>query len=178
MKRTLWNITLASLITLVVYILLYAFWGAVLNSIKSFDLQLLFVPLMTTVLYSIVLLYVNKMRNSVGENEVLADYSDERYTSFANDFKLAFNHEKNTLIFIFIIIITCFALNTIDNFVFGEKIISFLTIFYAPMCLFSTLFNISFIGYVLNAILICIFYMIAVIFYRKRKYYYWMTNKE
>jgi len=35
MKRTLWNITLASVITLVAYIVLYAIWGAILSELKN-----------------------------------------------------------------------------------------------------------------------------------------------
>ena len=56
MKRTLWNITLASIITLVAYIALYAFWGAILNEINNPMLRLFLVALMTTVAFGFFLL--------------------------------------------------------------------------------------------------------------------------
>ena len=44
MKRTLLNITFASIITLVAYIALYAIWGAILSGLENTTLRLLIHP--------------------------------------------------------------------------------------------------------------------------------------
>ena len=67
MKRTLWNITLASVITLVAYIALYAIWGAILSELENPTLQLFLIAFMTTVAFGFFLLYTSKIRKSVGE---------------------------------------------------------------------------------------------------------------
>ena len=60
MKRTLWNITFASIITLVAYIALYAIWGALLSGLENPTLRLFLIALMTTVAFGFFLLYTKK----------------------------------------------------------------------------------------------------------------------
>ena len=177
MKRILWNITLASVITLVAYIALYTIWGALLSGLENQTLRLFLIALMTTVAFGFFLLYTSKIRKSVGEDEVVADYKDKNYTSFVDDFKSVIDRECKMLICIAAIVLICFALNTFDSLVFGEKTISFPTFFFAPMCLFDTMINMPFVGYLLSAVFDCIAYMIFLLLYRKRTYNYWMKNK-
>ncbi len=172
MKRTLWNITFASIITLVVYLALYAFWGAILSGLENPTLSQIIVVLMTTVAFGFLLLYTSKIRKSVGEDEVVADYKDRSYVSFVDDFKLMIGREIKTLVCIVAIVLICFALNTFDSVVFGKKTISFPTFFFAPMCLFDTLINIPFVGYLLSAVLDCLVYIVFLLFYRRNKYDY------
>ena len=51
MKRIFLNITLASIITLVAYIALYAVWGAILSGLENSTLRMLIIALMTTVAF-------------------------------------------------------------------------------------------------------------------------------
>lgn len=177
MKRTLWNITLASVITLAVYIALYAVWGAVLNGLESPTLRLFLIALMTTVAFGFILLYTDKIRKNVGEDEVISDYKDRKYISFVDDFRHIIGREYKMLVCIAAIILICFALNTFDSLVFGKKTISFPTFLFAPMCVFDTMFSIPFAGYALSAILDCVTYTLCLLVYRKKKYDYWMKNK-
>ncbi len=177
MKRILWNITRTSVITLVAYIALYAIWGAILSGIENPTLRLLLVALMTTAAFGFILLYISKIRKSVGEDEVLSDYKDRKYISFVDDFKLIIKRESRILICITVIVLICFALNTFDNLVFEKKVISFPAFFFAPMCLFDSLINIPFIGYAISAVLDCLSYIVFLLFHRKKKYNYWMNNK-
>ena len=62
MKRTLWNITFASIITLVAYIALYAIWGAILSGLENPTLRLLIIALMTTLAFGFFLVYTSKIR--------------------------------------------------------------------------------------------------------------------
>lgn len=177
MKRTLWNIAFASIITLVAYVALYAIWGALLSGLENPTLRVFMIALMTTIAFGFFLLYTSKIRKSVGEDEVISDYKDKKYTSFVDDFKLIINREAKLLICIAAIVLICFALNTLDNLVFRKKTISFPTFFFAPMCLFGSMINIPFVGYLLSAILDCLTYIVFLLLYRKKKYNYWMKNK-
>lgn len=177
MKRTLCNITLASITTLVAYIALYAIWGAILNELENPTLRLVIIALMTTVVFGFFLLYTSKIRKSIGEDEVVSDYKDRQYISFADDFKLVLKRESKMLICIASIVLICFILNTFDSVMFEKKTISFPTFFFAPMCLFDSMINIPFVGYLLSAILDCLTYIAFLLLYRKKKYDYWMKNK-
>ena len=177
MKRTLWNITFSSIITLVAYIALYAIWGAILSGLENPTLRLLIIALMTTAAFGLFLLYTSIIRKGIGEDEVISDYKDRQYLSFTDDFKLILKRESKTLICIASIVLICFILNTFDSVVFGKKTISFPTFFFAPMCLFDSIINIPFVGYLLSAVLDCMAYMVFLLLYRKKKYNYWMKNK-
>ena len=176
MKRILLNITFASIITLVAYIAFYVIWGAILNALDDPTLSLLIISLMTTVAFGFFLLYTSKIRKSVGEDEVVSDYKDRQYISFADDFKLVLKREAKMLICIASIVLICFILNTFDSVVFGKKTISFPTFLFAPMCLFDSMISIPFVGYLLSAILDCLTYIASLLIYRKKKYDYWMKK--
>ena len=177
MKRTLWNIALASMITLVAYLALYAIWGAILSGLENPTLILFIIALMTTVAFGFFLVYTSKIRKSIGDDEVVSDYQDRQYISFADDFKLVLKSESKMLICIVSIVLMCFILNTFDSMVFGKKTISFPTFFFAPMCLFDSMINIPFVGYLLSAMLDCLTYIAFLLLYRRKKYNYWMKNK-
>lgn len=177
MKQTVWNITLASLITLVAYIALYAIWGAILGGVENPTLKLFLIALMTTAAFSFFLLYTSKIKNSVGEDEVVSDYKDSEYVSFVDDFKMIIKRESKMLVCIAMIVLICFAFNTFDVIIFGKKTISFPTLIYAPMCLFDSAIDIPFVGYAVSAVLDCVLYIIFLLIYRKKKYNYWMKNK-
>ena len=176
MKRILLNITFASIITLVAYIAFYVIWGAILNALDDPTLSLLIISLMTTVAFGFFLLYTSKIRKSVGEDEVVSDYKDKQYISFADDFKLILKRESKMLICIVSIVLICFILNTFDSVVFGKKTISFPTFLFAPMCLFDSMISIPFVGYLLSAILDCLTYIASLLIYRKKKYDYWIKK--
>ncbi len=177
MKRTLWNITLTSVITLVAYIALYAIWGAVLGELENPTLRLFFIALMTTAAFSFFLLYISKIRNSAGEDEVVSDYKDSVYVSFVDDFKLIMKRESKMLVCIAVIVLICFIFNTLDILIFEKKTLSFPTLIFAPMCLFDTVINIPFVGYAVNAVLECVLYIVFLLVYRKKKHNYWMKNE-
>ena len=176
MKRTLWNITLASVVTLVSYLALYAIWGALLSGLNVPALRLLIIAWMTTVAFGFFLLCISKIRKGIGEDEVISDYKDGTYSSFTEDLKLILKRDFRTFLCIPSIVFICFFLNTFDLLVFKKKTISFPTFFFAPMCLFDALINIPFVGYLLSALLDCLTYMLFLLFYRRKKYNHWMKN--
>ena len=177
MKRSLWNITLSSVLTMVAYLALSAVWGAILNELKNRVLQLFLIALMTTVAYSVIFLWVSKIRKSLGEDEVLADYRDHPYTTMADDLKRIVKSEAKTLILMMALVLATYVLNRLDMLIFGKKMISHITFPYITMSLFGSLFPIRIIGYLLSAVLNPVAYLIALALYRKTKYFYWMKNK-
>ncbi len=177
MKRTLWNITLASVATLVAYVALYAIWGAILSGLNRPTLALFLVAAMTTLAFGFVLLAISKIRGSVGEREVLADYKDGAYTSLSDDFRLVLKREARTLLAIAAVAVCCFALNTFDKVVFERKTISVVTLLFAPLCLFDTCIPVPFVGYALSALLDCVAYLAFLLLYRKKKYNYWRKSR-
>ena len=177
MKRILWNITLASLITLVAYIALFFIWGAILGEVGNATVRLLLIALMTSAAFGFFLLYRTKIKNSVGEDEVMIDYKDRTYTSIIDDCKLFIKRETKMLICIASIALVCFILNTFDPLIFGKKTISAITVFFAPMCLFDTVINTPFVGYLVSAIVDCAAYIGFLMVYRKKMYDHWMKNK-
>ena len=178
MKRTLWNVTLASLITLVAYIALYAIWGALLSEVENNSVRLFLIALMTTLAFGFFLLWTAKIKGSVGEDEVRSDYRESKAYSLSGELSLILKREKRMLIAISAIVLICFALNTFDSLVFGRKMISHPTLFYAPLCLFSSSIPLPFVGYAVSAVLDCVAYMGFLLLYRRKKYRYWIMNKE
>ncbi|MBE6658257.1 MAG: hypothetical protein E7604_07420 [Ruminococcaceae bacterium] len=179
MKQILWNITRASLLTLVAYLALYAVWGAILNEVENETLQLFLVALMTTAAFGLFLLYFSKIRGGRGDDEIMEDYRDGTPFSFAADIMRVVQREKTVLIAIAVIVLLCFALNTFDRLIFEKKtLISFPTFFFAPMCLFSEAIPIPFVGYAVSAILDGAAYLVCLLIYRKKKYQYWMMNRK
>ena len=177
MKRILWNITVASLITLVAYIALFFIWGAILGEVKHEIFRLFLTALMTSAAFGFFLLHRVKIKNSVGEDEVMTDYKDSTYTSIIDDFKLFIKREIKMLICITCIALACFLLNTLDPLIFGRKTISAITVFFAPICLFETVINIPFVDYLVSAIVNCAAYVVFLAIYRKKMYNHWMKNK-
>ena len=169
MKRTFWKITLASLITLAAYILLFGIWGAILNGVKNETLRLFLIALMTSCAFGFFLLYTAKIRRSAGTDELELDYKDSAYTSLFDDFKLIIRREVKVLICIGIIVLICFVLNTIDQVVFAKKTISLPTFFFTPMTLFGTFIKIPFLGYAVSAAVDFLAYIIFLLLYRKKK---------
>ncbi len=175
--RTSWKITLASLLTLVAYLALYMIWGAILGEVENQKIQLFLLALMTTCAYGFVLVYVSKIRGSVGEDEVMADYKDGKYSSFIGDLKPVLRREAGTLICIVAVVLACCVVNTLDRMIFDKKAVSGITILWAPMCLFDTVFEIPVLEYVVSAAVDCISYIVFLLIYRKKKYTYWMEHK-
>lgn len=176
MKRIFWNLTLVSLITLIAYVALYAIWGAILGKIENTVLRLFLIALMTTFAFGAILLYISKIRKSVGEDEVIADYKNREWHSWIDDLKLIIRRESKMLTCMVAIVLICFALNTFDRLIFGRKTISALTFFFVPMCLFDSVIHIPFVGYALSALLDCAVYLMFLLLYRKKKYLYWMKK--
>ena len=176
MKRTLWSITLSSILTLVVYLVLNAIWRAILKEIASQLFALLLFAFVMAAVFGMILVYISKIRGSVGEDEVVSDYQGQAYISLADDLKRIVKRESQKLICMTAIVLACFVLNRMDVFLFGKKTFSAITLIFAPMCLFDTLFSIPFVGYLLSAVMDAVVYLAILLFYRRKKYNYWMKK--
>ena len=178
MKKLFLKITLASLVTLVVYLLCQALINAILHGLDD-RLILLTQAILTTFAYAFFLLYFLKIRKGEAEKEVLEDYTETEYPGMKADLKNVWKKEKAALIMIFIIIISCFVLNIVDTFLLPEWFISLPTIIYMPMCFFAlVLEHMYIIGYILSAVAICVIYILVLLVYRRRLYKYWLQKNN
>ncbi len=178
MKRILFNITRASLATFAAYLLLSFAWRAILSGVKSESLYLFLVATMSSLAFAFFLLYFTKIRKSAGEDEVVDDYEVDPAYTLKNDIRHILRREGNMLIYIAAIVLLCFLLNTFDRVVFHHKVISFPTFLFVPMCLYSTCFKISVIGYIVSALVNCAGYVLFLLHYRKKKYDYWIKKEQ
>ena len=175
LKKYFVPLLIASSLTLFAYIALYALWGAVLSSVKSGIIRLVLIALMTEGAFGFLLLLIVKVRHSVGEDEVVSDYKEQKYTTMKNDLKLVYKHEKGMLLSIAAIVGAFFVLNSIDSLI-GVKLFSLPAFFFIPMCLFGTVAPV--IGYVVSILVDCFFYLFLLLIYRKRRYRYWNRREE
>ena len=163
------NITLASILTLVLYLLLYAIWFAILSKFDA-EIALFLLASFTACAFGLMLVYTTKIKHFDIESEIKTDYTARSYLSIIDDFKLIIRRESSTLIYIAAIVTICFALNTFDSLVFDRKVISFPTIIFAPMCLFDTVIDLPFVGYAVSVVFDCTAYTVFLLLYRKKKY--------
>ena len=179
MKQNLGSIIKASAITLVVYIGFYTLWGAVANEIASEELKLIAVALVSSFVFAYVLLRTVKNKRFIGESEILSDYKDRKYTSPINDIKLAFRREVGLLLCITAVVFACYFLHGIDRLLaFDKRVISLPTFVFAPMCLFSEVVKVPFLGYVISAAVDCTAYIILLLIYRRNTYKRTQKNKR
>ena len=179
MKKTIWAILRASLLTLVSYLLLYVIFALVLSFFDDHEvLRSVIMALMSTAVFGILLLYVAKIRSHDGEREVLEDYKESKYTSLLEDLKRIVRRERRMLITMMTLVMLSYILNTVDLLLFERKVLSFPTLLFAPLCLFSSVIPISVLGYAASALLDVLAYLVALLVYRKRKYNYWMESKK
>ncbi len=179
MKKILWAILRASLLTLASYLLLYVVFALILSIFDDHEvLRSVIMALMSTAVFGALLLYVAKIRSRDGEKEVLEDYRESKYTSCIEDLKRTVRREGRMLITIAALVMLSYLLNTVDLLLFGKKVLSFPTLPFAPLCLFSSVVPISVLGYAASALLDVLAYLGFLLIYRKRKYNYWMKHTQ
>lgn len=178
MKRIFLQVTASSVLALAIYMILYPFWGGVVEGLKDYEILALSITAsIATISFSVVLFLLSKIRKGVEENEVIEDYKNCSY-DFWSDCKTVFLREWKLLLTITGIISACFLLNLVDRLIFGKKTFSAITVLFAPTYMFDMVIPIPFLGYLLNAFLICLIYLLLVLFHRKKVYRYWNQNGE
>ncbi len=162
-------ITVAALVTMAIYLILYPVWGAVLSKIENEEVRLFIIAAVTSILNSYVLTYFNKIRGGLFEKELWSDYSEAEY-SFSRDFRVVLKNEYKVVIWVSAIIIACFLLNWLDTAIFDKKTFSIIAFPFVTMTLFGTCFKITLFGYIASAVCISAFYILFVWLSRYRYY--------
>lgn len=178
MKRNLSAIITASAVTLIVYVVLYFIWGAVANEIVDEKLKISVIAIVSSLIFVYNLIHILKIKDLDGEDEILFDYKDQKYTSFIRDIRLAAKREVGVLLSIVGVILVCFLLHSVDRILFAKRVISLPTFVFAPMCLFTELVKIPFFGYVISAAVDCTAYIILLLIYRRNTYKRTQKNKR
>ena len=172
MKRTVFDIIIASLLSLLAYILSAVVLAAIANSTPIN--KNLFISLVCTAAFSLALLYVSKVRNAVGEDTLFDDYKEHEYTTLKRDIPFVWAHERVYLIVICAIILLCLFINTIYMGLFDIQTQFPLAIAFFPMIAYTSLISfpssiiLNFAMYLISAIMSCSGYFLAVLLYRRK----------
>lgn len=176
-KNCLWNITKASLLTMILYILLYAIWGAILNSISSVTFSLILLSVITEACFCIVLIWINYIRKGTGEDMIVNQYKNSDYLGFWEDIKKCIVTEKYYLIAFWGINIFFYFFVLIEKNIFQKRILSNIGLLYTPLNLLIILFKHEIIGQLLSSLLISIVYLLSLGIMRRKWYIKWYNNK-
>ncbi len=180
--RSFLQITVAALLCLVVYIAFSVIWLAFVQEIESVVVKNAVTAAGSSVAYSAILLYIAKVRNGVGSDEIEQDYSNGETYSFVNDLKTVFRRERLTVILIGAVILAGLLLMTVDGLLFGKFtlqaiVFPFATMFLFGSCFLGDLAFLSFLGYIINFVLIVVLYILFVALHRKKQYKLFLKKK-
>ncbi len=173
MKKSFVHITIASLLSWLAILVFNVILRAIAGSIENEIVNSLFGAVMYTVAFCLCLLYVEQIRNGRGEDMFFADYEKEKYTSMKNDVNKIIAHEKDYLKVYLVIIAMCFVVNSVYIYLLNNVRVFFLTMIYAASLGWTALFPssmgvlMSFVGYLLSAIVVPFFYLMTLLFYRR-----------
>lgn len=171
MKRAILDTIVASLLSMLAYFLSAVILAAIANSSEMN--KNLFISIACTAAYSLILLYVAKIRLQNGEDELYEDYSGSEYTTIRNDIRYVFTRERIHLTVICAIILLCYLSNVVYMGIFGNLTVFPLTLAFFPMIAFQTLLSftispiLNLIAHIISAALICLGYLLAVLLYRR-----------
>ena len=176
MKKAFIHITVASVLSWLAVLVFNVILRAIARSIENEIVNNLFGAVMYTVPFCLCLLYVEQIRNGRGEDMFFADYEKEKYTSMKNDIYKLINHEKDYLKVYLMIIAMCFVINSVYIYLLNNARVFFLTMIYAAPLGWSAIFPsslgvlISFVGYLLSAVIVPCFYLFVLVLYRRSVY--------
>lgn len=176
-RDCLWNITKASLLTLILYILLYAIWGAILSSISSADLALIILCVCTEAAFCFVLIWVSYIKSEKGEDVVVKQYKDKSYSGLWNDIKMCLSTEKIYLALFWGLNIFFYFFVLLEKSIFQRRILSNIALLYTPLNILIVVFKYEIIGYLLSSLLISVLYLLFLGFMRKKWYSKWYSKK-
>lgn len=176
------HLTIASLITIVIYIATYWITSALMNEFPKS------MYILAIIVYSIVLMGVFNLifirriyvKNSTGENIASCDFKDG-YWGLKHDIAEMFKRELSTLSALAIINITTWFLISMDKLIFSKRTITAILLIYAPLNVIGVALPSwanSILGYLLGTILCFAIYLLELVIYRKRLYVYWNKSKR
>ena len=180
MKKLAWDlipIIIAALLSLLIFTLSSLLIAALLNDLENLIVQNLMLVLFCTGAFVFSLIYVKKVRNGDGNDEVFADYKNAPYVSPKEDLRFVLAREKWTLVFMFLISIVCCVIDIVWIVGKGNTIanpISFSMIAMLSLKIFFPIETVGVVPYVLGCILSPVFsasaYIGAMLLYRKNEY--------
>ncbi len=180
--RSFLKIAVAALLCLVAYIALSVIWLAFVREIEDDTVKNWVIAVGSAVAYSVILFYIVKVRNDVGADELEQDYANGEAYSFVNDIKIIFRREKLNVIMIGTVIFAEFLLITVDTLLFGKFTLQaiavpFATMFLCGSCFRGDLAFLSFLGYIINFLIIVSLYILLVALHRRRQYRIFLKKK-
>ncbi len=160
------DVTLASLITLGIYILLSVVLRLIMNYIPGEFFKLLFLGCVTEILFCFCLLYIRHLRREKAEKAFIVEIREQPYGSHRENLRRVLLAERQLLIII-------------EGIILLSVFVGFLPFLRNPMILFSPLFmletafapwGVNFIGSLLSLLLVPTVYT-ALLCHRRAKWH-------
>ena len=167
MKRIFLNISLASLVAWVIYIMSSSLLRAITAQMDEIFWRHFFASVLMTVFYGVSLLYFAKIRGRSEEQQILNDYETDPNHSVVKDFCLIIRRERAYICCLFVISALCFLLNILDGYLFEAKTLGYIAFIYLPIVIMDSCIPYQPVAYLVSPACCAIMYLIAVYIYRR-----------
>lgn len=176
------KITVASLITLLVYLLAELPMRLLVNESES--VVRLLIEMIIYIAVSFVFAYVyiwrNFLKDKRGENEVWREQRDLAEPKLDNNIKTIIAKQKLFIICLFAISVVCWAITGLESLIIQKQFLSRILIIYAPIYMYVEVLP-SFLGHILGFVfgpfIASSFYVLLLKKYRTQWYNVFILNK-
>ena len=175
-------ITIASALSLILYIATYWLTSALMNSAPK-PLYLLALTLYSLVFmgaFALLLIYFSKIRKSTGDTDAMKDF-ENGYWGFLTDIKFLFRQERAVLLAFALINGASWALISLDKLIFSKRTVTAILLVYAPLNIVGialpTWAN-SILGYLAGTVLCFAIYLLELAIFRKKWYRQWNAPQK
>ncbi len=176
--RPFLHVTAAALMNMGIYLALITILMAILKELQHEWLANFVLSILVCAGYALCLFYITYLRRGIGEDKVRADYKDQVYADPKADLRLLWQRERIYFILSVGVILLQAVLMEIDRLIFGKLFFSHVLFPYAVMNFMGTCIPVPLVGACISAALICLFYALLALRYRRKAYRYWMGNNR
>lgn len=176
------QITIASAISMVVYISTYWITSAFMNE-SSDSVYLLALGIYSLVFmgaFDLILIHRTYIKNSSGEENALQDF-ENGYWGLKRDIVLLIKREFPTFVSFALINIMCWIMLSIDKLIFSKRTITAVLLIFAPLNVIGVILPTwanSILGYLLGTILCFAIYLLELVLFRKKWYMHWNKSRR
>lgn len=177
------KITVASVITLLVYFLAELPLRLIMNTVESVMLSL--IEMIIYILISFVFAYVyiwrNFLKDKKGENEIWKEQRDLTESKLDNSIMTIITKQKLVIICLFAISVVCWAVTGLESIILQKQLLSRILIIYAPIYMYVEVLP-AFLGHIMGFLfgpsITSLFFLLLLKKYRKQWYNVFVLNKR
>ena len=173
-KKAIIKITIASLLSLILYLILSFVIGALMEAAShiAVNFALGIWAFLVSVVFSYILIYLIYIKDGSGEMKIHEDYPI-KYTGIIKDIKLVFFQEFKILSTLCSINLASWILTGIDKLIFDRRTVTAVLFIYFPLQSFGVILpewlN-SILAYTIGSIIISMIYLLELVVIRRKWY--------